>query len=123
MALSISGCPLNCKGCHSKETFDVNFGEKLDINTLDELINKHKHISCVLFYGGEWLIDELTIFIKHVKSRGLKVCLYTGRDLDYFNSTFLKELDYIKVGRYIEKLGGLENPKTNQKLITLNLNN
>lgn len=119
LALSISGCSLNCKGCHSTETFDKTFGDELTSKLLDEMIAKHKHISCILFYGGEWLIDELEFFLKYIKDKGLKTCLYTGRELTYFKPEFLKNLDYIKVGRYIEKLGGLNEPGTNQKFIKL----
>lgn len=123
LALSISGCTLNCKGCHSPETFDLNFGEKLDFDKLDLLIKKYKHISCVLFYGGEWLIEELSSYLKYIKSKGLKTCLYTGRDLSYFDKKFLKDLDYIKVGRYIEKLGNLNSNDTNQRFINLSIEN
>ena len=119
LALSISGCPLNCKGCHSKETFNLDFGQELNTDVIDFLLKKYKHVSCILFYGGEWLIDELEFFLKYIKDKGLKTCLYTGMELTYFKPEFLKNLDYIKVGRYIEKLGGLNEPTTNQKFIKL----
>ena len=28
LALSISGCPLRCKGCHSTETYKTDFGNR-----------------------------------------------------------------------------------------------
>ena len=52
LAISISGCPLRCKGCHSAFTRDPNYGSKLDYESLTKLLNKHKLISCVCFYGG-----------------------------------------------------------------------
>lgn len=119
LALSISGCPLNCKNCHSTETFDKNFGDELTTKTLDKMIAKHKYVSCVLFYGGEWYMDELEGFLKHIKAKGIKTCLYTGRELDYFSKEFLLNLDFIKVGRYIESLGGLKEPNTNQRFYRL----
>ena len=64
LALSISGCPLRCKGCHSTETYKTNFGTELTDTELDRLLEKHKHISCVLFYGGEWEISTLTKYLK-----------------------------------------------------------
>jgi len=119
LALSISGCNLHCKGCHSSETWDPNFGKILDINELEMLLNKH--ISCVLFYGGEWNIKELTKMLVYVKAKGLKTALYTGRESDYFDEfdEVISNLNYIKVGRYIEKLGGLKSPETNQRIIKL----
>lgn len=119
LALSISGCNLNCKGCHSSETFDPKFGEELTLSKLAQMIDHQKYITCVLFYGGEWLIEELEVFIDYVKSRNLKVCLFTGRNLEYFSVEFLSKLDFIKVGRYKENLGGLKSEQTNQKFIKL----
>lgn len=118
LSLSISGCGLKCPGCHSSETWDINFGELLTFQVIDTLLHRHKYISCVLFYGGEWDI-ELIDFLKYVKSKNLKTALYTGQELDYFNSDFIKQLDFIKTGRYIEQLGPIGSPKTNQKFIRL----
>ena len=118
LAISISGCPLRCKGCHSAFTRDPNYGSKLDYESLTKLLNKHKLISCVCFYGGEW-DPELPEMIKIVKSYNLKVCLYTGLELSQVSGEILKHLDYIKVGPYIESLGPLSSPTTNQKFIKL----
>ena len=52
-------------------------------------------------------------------SAQFQTALYTGRELDYFEDNFLNYLNYIKVGRYIEKLGGLKSPETNQRIIKL----
>lgn len=120
LALSISGCKLACKGCHSKETWKDTFGSPLTLKALRELLNKHKHLSCVLFYGGEWKEEYLIELFKIVKEEyGLKLCLYTGLNYEEVPKELIPYLDYIKVGRYIEELGGLASPKTNQKLIKL----
>jgi len=119
LALSISGCKLNCKGCHSKETRESTFGTPLSLSELQRLIDKNKHISCVLFYGGEWEVEELVSLITMVKDNRLKVCLYTGLDFEEVDNRIVVLLDYIKVGRYIEELGGLSSPTTNQKFVKL----
>lgn len=119
LALSISGCPINCKGCHSSETHSLSFGIELTENEFNRLLNKYKHTTCVLFYGGEWNIVELLKYIKIAKNRNLKVALYSGYNLSFFNKDFLFLLDYIKVGKYIEEKGGLSNPNTNQKFYSL----
>ena len=115
LALSISGCPLRCIGCHSMETYPTDFGKELTIDELDNLIKKFKHTSCVLFYGGEWNLSELKSMIKYVRELGLKICLYTGNELSYFSKDFLNSLNFIKVGPYIKEKGNLSNPKSNQK--------
>jgi len=118
LALSISGCDLKCPGCHSPETWDSEFGEILTFNVIDTLLERHRHISCVLFYGGEW-DSELIEFIKYIKSKNIKTALYTGQELDYFDDEFINQLDYIKTGRYIQSLGPLKTPKTNQRFYKL----
>lgn len=120
LALSISGCPLNCKGCHSVETHDPKFGTELTLEELDKLLVKFKHTSCVLFYGGEWNIPFLSDIIEYLKNKDLKVCLYSGRTLSYFENDFIQTLDFIKVGPYVEKKGNLKNPLTNQKFYEVN---
>jgi len=119
LALSISGCPLRCKNCHSAETYPIDFGSKLTKDELDRLLKKFRHTSCVLFYGGEWNMEELITFINYIKEKGLKVCLYTGRKLNYFEDEFIKSLDYIKVGPYKERKGNLSSPTTNQRFFKI----
>lgn len=119
LALSISGCPLRCNGCHSTETYNLKFGKELTEDELDGLLKKHKHISCVLFYGGEWEITTLTKYLKKIQAIGLKTALYTGFELSFFSNEFLKNLNFIKTGQYREKLGGLGKENTNQKFYIL----
>jgi len=119
LALSMSGCGLHCKGCHSQETWKSTFGEPLTVVELNRLLRKHKHITCVLFYGGEWQPKELIRLLKIVKDRGLNTCLYTGLNYEEVPKEIIGYLDYIKVGRYVEELGGLDSPTTNQRFIDL----
>lgn len=51
-----------------------------------------------------------------------KTCLYTGLTFEKVDKEIIDNLDYIKVGPYIAALGGLDSPKTNQKLINLKTN-
>lgn len=113
LGISISGCNINCKGCHSKETWDKNFGEELTIDKIDSLLKKNKYVTCFLFYGGEWDKD-LLMFLNYIKSKGLKTALYSGvKELDF---NLIEYLDYYKIGPYIEELGGLSSVNTNQRL-------
>lgn len=120
LSYSISGCPLRCKGCHSSFTWDAKYGELLTKEKLISDLNNNPHISCVLFYGGEWNTPYLMELIDTIKARSLKVCLYTGLEYNQVSKWLLDRLDYIKVGEYIEALGGLSSPNTNQRFIKLN---
>ena len=125
LAISLSGCPLRCKNCHSAFTWNPKFGTLLTNELMEELITKNKHISCVLFYGGEWQLERLLELISIVKQHNLSVCLYTGLTLEEIKlnkKELLSVLDYIKVGRFIEEKGELNKKSTNQKFYRV-LNN
>lgn len=123
LSISITGCQLACKGCHSSYLWKRGSGNILTDDILIDFMNKYSDkISCVLFMGGEWLPSELLHKLKLVNTFGLKTALYTG--LDYqeikdISNELLSELDYIKVGRWVEELGGLDSIKTNQQFIKL----
>lgn len=117
LGITLNGCPLRCEGCHSAETRDPTFGVPLTTTVLEDLIKNNGYISCVLFYGGDWNPEVLIKYLEVVRNIGLKVALYSGFCLKKFNrSGLLPYLDYIKVGPYREKLGGLCSSKTNQRL-------
>ena len=98
-------------------------------------------ISCVLFLGGEWEIEKLIELLQTVKNTNpsLKTCLYTGLELDEIVELIEQEinekveigwkyifdnnlLDYLKTGRWIRELGGLDNKNTNQRFYKVNVN-
>lgn len=111
LALSISGCPFKCKGCHSSETWNPAYGEPLELN---RLLSKYGQlVTCVLFYGGEWRPQELIQHLIQCRQVGLKTCLYTGSNKPI--RALLPYLDFIKIGRWVEGNGGLESPLTNQR--------
>ena len=47
--------------------------------------------------------------------KGLKTCLYSGNDDKEAFQSLYGLLDYLKIGHYDEKLGGLDCPTTNQR--------
>ena len=116
LAISLSGCPIHCKGCHSAFTWDPFFGELLTDDMFRNIIKNNKYASCVLFYGGEWQLERLLELIEIAKEYNLKVCLYTGLELEKVDKKLINSLDYLKVGPYIEQLGGLNKKTTNQKM-------
>jgi anaerobic ribonucleoside-triphosphate reductase activating protein len=119
LAISLSGCPLKCKGCHSVETWDPEFGNLIDEEILNRLIEKNRGISCVLFYGGEWNMDVLNRLFLAVKSKNLKVALYTGLEKSELTTDLLHNLDFLKFGRWKKDLGGLTSQTTNQEFWTI----
>lgn len=122
LAINISGCPHKCEGCHSKYLWSYN-GEYL-IDDIDELLSRYSDlISCVCFMGGDQNQDDLLYCINKAKENNLKTCLYTGvDDIESINENIIEKLDYIKTGRYIEELGGLDKNSTNQRFFDLKNN-
>lgn len=118
LCINISGCPNHCKGCHSPHLWK-DIGETLDTTALSNLISKNKGITCVAFMGGDNSLIDILYLSKWVRDNtDLKVCWYSGRTS--ISSPTLSDLheymDFIKLGPYIEELGGLDSPTTNQRL-------
>ena len=112
LAISISGCKIHCPDCHSKYLWD-DVGTELTNDEIDELIQKHKGITCVCFMGGEE--EDLYYALNYIKCNypNLHLGWYTGGGFPKDNLSAL--LDYIKIGPYIAERGGLDNPNTNQQ--------
>ena len=123
LGISISGCKLHCKECHSKELWEDE-GTPLTIEELDRLIQRHTGITCILFLGGEHNIDSLSSLFEYVfTNTKLKVAWYCGLDVIPKRKTSVcRYLHYVKIGHYDEKLGPLNNPTTNQRLYRLDHN-
>lgn len=116
LCINISGCPIKCKDCHSKELWE-DIGEELTIEKLRSLIQENKGITCVCFMGGDSDCKSLLELVQSVTD--VKTAFYSGRDklteiLNY--KELLKWLNYFKLGSYKKELGGLDNPNTNQRL-------
>jgi len=65
----------------------------------------------VVFMGGEWT-NDLKEMLKYAKASNIKTCLYTGQD--NVSPDLKSNLDYLKTGKWIKELGGLNSKTTNQ---------
>lgn len=115
LALSISGCPLACKGCHSAFTWDPTYGSPLTDEAFQHYLKKYGGlVTCILLYGGEWNLGRLHDLLRQAIAAGYKTCLFTGLEHSELSITTLSLLTYVKTGPYIQELGGLGSPNTNQ---------
>lgn len=130
LAISITGCPRRCPGCHSEYLWE--YSGNLLLQDMDALIRRYiGMITCVCFMGGDAENPkELKKCLKRVKRYGLKTALYSGepltpiRENDKGIRSVLKipryitsKLDYLKFGSYDRDLGGLDSPRTNQMMM------
>jgi len=118
LCFSITGCKVGCKGCHSTDIWNEDFGTPLTNTTFTKWLMQYQNlISCVLFMGGEWqpsaLIEKLTI----AKNFGLKTCLYSGRE--HIDIEISQHLTFLKTGQWQPALGGLNSANTNQLFLDL----
>lgn len=114
LCINISGCPIHCKGCHSPHLWQ-DIGTELKPVVLSDLIAKNQGITCIAFMGGDADADVIMKLAKWVKNNTeLKTCWYSGRGLGDLSIDY-QVLDYIKTGPYVNELGGLNSPSTNQR--------
>ena len=115
LGISISGCTIKCKGCHSRELWEDK-GITLGMTEFQWLLNQHSGITCVCLFGGEHDIDTLTDLLMYAHKR-VKTAWYCGLDMiPKDHKGILGYLDYVKIGHYDQELGGLDSPTTNQRL-------
>lgn len=117
LCIDISGCPIRCPDCHSKELWD-DIGTILDDTTLGQIISNNKGITCVCFLGGDaepWYIKHAACYVKENFPK-LKVAWYSGaEELHSSIKLNLHNFDFIKLGPYNKKLGPLNCETTNQR--------
>lgn len=120
LAINISNCPCQCKGCHSSYLAQ-DIGTELTFNEVRKLIKKNSGISCIAIMGGDAEPDKIntlaSFIINHYNS--IKVAWYSGRQ-ELSNHIDLCNFDYIKLGPYKEEFGPLNSRTTNQRFYKVN---
>ena len=121
LCFSICGCPIKCEGCHSPFLWKEENGSVLTTEVFTKVLQQYENLAtCVLFMGGEWHENQLIDLLKLAKNKHYKTCLYTGEEA--VSNLILKELDWIKTGKWNSSLGGLDSERTNQKFIEIKSN-
>ena len=137
VALFIQGCPIHCKNCFNKETWDFKGGKLWTEETENiflQLIDR-PYIKRISILGGEPLckvnISEVWNLLLKIKklSPSKKIWVYTGYNfsvikqiLDQLPKTSTEDppIDILVDGRYIDELKDINYPyagSTNQRVI------
>lgn len=116
LAINISGCPIRCPNCHSKYLWE-DIGEPLNSDSLYNLIENHKGITCVAFMGGDANPNDINNLAEFIRAKypKLKIAWYSGRQ-ELSKDINLEYFDYIKLGPYMEEFGPLNSRTTNQRI-------
>lgn len=119
ICIYISGCLNKCAECHYPLLQRMDYGDILYDKFINIIDLYRTYATCVCFLGeGKNTIEEHNEFnkmIAYAHQKGLKTCLYCGRDT--IIESWMKNFDYIKLGSYQVSLGGLSNISTNQKML------
>ena len=113
LAVDISNCRGNCVGCHSP-FLKKDIGQELTPEVIDRLVADNFGVNCFLFLGEGRDPEALLDLAEHVRSLGLEVAVYSGRET--VEDVFWYYFDYVKLGPYRPECGPLNNPSTNQRL-------
>ena len=116
LAVNLTGCPIHCPGCHSPHLWE-DTGPVLDTAMLRRIYGEYAgEVTCICLMGGDADPAEVERLCAYIKEEmGLRSGWYSGRS-ELPPNIDLRHFDYIKTGPFIEALGGLKNPQTNQRL-------
>jgi len=116
LAVNITHCPHRCPHCHSPFLWE-DTGELFNEENARLILKDYRDaITCLSIMGGDNDPKEVNRMAAWLKGTyGLKTGWYSG-NTELASDIELKNFDYIKIGPYIEKLGGLKQKTTNQKL-------
>lgn len=118
LCIYLSGCMHKCVNCHYPELQRVDYGDLLSLYFNDIVDLYLRQCTCVCFLGegrcGVFEKEEFSRYVTYANSKGLKTCLYCGRDTNI--EPWMRTFDYIKTGSYQTELGPLDSPTTNQRM-------
>lgn len=124
LCIYISGCMNHCNNCHYPELQYADYGDIL-YKSIYDLVEIYLYfITCVCFLGeggnSEEDRRELIKYSDYVHAKGLKSCLYSGRNT--YIEDWMKTFDYVKVGAFDMEKGALTEETTNQVMVQKNVN-
>lgn len=98
-SIYFSGCSHHCPGCQNPQTWDIDFGNKVDIEeVLNTIIDNDFDVT---FSGGDPLfqVEEVTLLAKKIKDIGKNIWCYTGYTYEQIatDSRLSQILPYIDV--------------------------
>ena len=89
-------------------------------DAIDELLTANNGVNCFLFLGDGQDREGICKLAEHIKNTypNISTAIYSG--YDWMLDEYCEVFDYIKTGGYIEEMGDLTSPTTNQRLYKRN---
>ena len=121
-AIFMQGCLRRCKGCHNPETHALNGGRFIDTSEIISAVRSNPLLDGITLTGGEPFlqIDAVNEIARGAIEWGLCGWGYTGFTYDEVQPHWLKYIDVLVDGAYIENLRDLElqfRGSSNQRII------
>lgn len=114
VSLFVSGCRKHCKGCFNKETWDFNYGNQFDKNTMNEILEAldKNYIEGFSLLGGEPFEEENRGTVYHIV-RSVRdsfpqktIWCYSGKTYEEIlkhSRNILECIDVLVDGEFIEE--------------------
>lgn len=111
LAVFTQGCQHHCHGCHNPQTWDLNAGQLVSIDSIVKTYNDNPLLDGVTFSGGEPFLqpEPLSELAKKIHEAGGNVWSYTGYTYEQLINIpdqsihrLLSNVDVLVDGRYIE---------------------
>lgn len=104
----VQGCKRRCKGCIAKDSWALDGGELVEVDTIVQQILRQENIEGITISGGEPFLqqDALCELISKVREhKNIGVIIYTGMKYNEIeNTTLAHSADLIIDGEYVEEL-------------------
>ena len=104
----VQGCKRRCKGCIAKDSWALDGGELVEVDTIVQQILRQENIEGITISGGEPFLqqDALCELIRKVREhKDIGVIIYTGMKYSEIENTDLAHsADLIVDGEYVEEL-------------------
>ena len=104
----VQGCKRRCKGCIAKDSWALDGGELVEVDTIVQQILRQENIEGITISGGEPFLqqDALCELIRKVREhKDIGVIIYTGMKYSEIENTDLAHsADLIIDGEYVEEL-------------------
>ena len=121
-AIFMQGCLRHCNGCHNPTAQALHGGRFIDTEDIISAVKKNPLLDGITLTGGEPFlqIDAVTELARKTKELRLSVWCYTGFSYEDIKPHWLKYIDVLVDGAYIENLRDLElqfRGSSNQRII------
>ena len=109
------GCKIGCKGCQNSELCPMDGGIDCSIQDISQILENKQMARWICWLGGDATFqpEDFKTFNKLIKTKGYKICLYTGKLFKEIQE-LIDDVDLVIDGPWMGI--GINQEGTNQKV-------